>query len=66
MKQDFYMVVIKDPTKKVPILKSFPKSRSGMNAAYAEVKGKPQWAIHVVDGKTNKSEVVDQFDSSKG
>ena len=59
MKQDFYMVVIKDPGKKVPILKSFPKSRSGMNAAYDEVEGKPQWAIHVVDGKTNKSELID-------
>ena len=60
------MVVIKDPSKKVPILKSFPKSRSGMNAAYKEVEGKPNWAIHVVDGKTNKSELVDKFDSSKG
>ena len=55
MKQDFYMVVVKDGNKKVPILKSFPKSRSGMNAAYDEVEGKDQWAIHVVDGKTNQA-----------
>ena len=59
MKQDFYMVVIIDNSKKVPIVKSFPKSRSGMNAAYAEVEGKPTWAIHAVDGKTNKTELVD-------
>jgi hypothetical protein len=62
MKQDFYMVVVKDGNKKVPILKSFPKSRSGMNAAYDEVEGKDQWAIHVVDGKTNQAELVDSSD----
>jgi hypothetical protein len=59
MNQDFYMVVIADNNKKVPTIKSFPKSRSGMNAAYAEVEGKPTWAIHAVDGKTNKTELVD-------
>jgi len=59
MKQDFYMVVIKDNNKKVPILKSFPKSRSGMKAAYDEVEGKDRWAIHFVDGKTNQAELVD-------
>ena len=53
------MVVIKDNNKKVPILKSFPKSRSGMKAAYDEVEGKDRWAIHFVDGKTNQAELVD-------
>ena len=59
MKQDFYMVVIVDSNKKVPNIKAFPKSRSGMNAAYKEVEGKATWAIHAVDGKTNKTEFVD-------
>jgi len=64
MKQDFYMVVIEISGKQNPFLKSFPKSRSGMKAAYDEVDaraewGRDRWAIHVVDGKTKKAELVD-------
>lgn len=62
MKQDFYMVVIEISGKSIPTLKSFPKSRSGMNAAYAEVEDKDRWAIHVVDGKTKEAELVDSSD----
>lgn len=62
MKQDFYMVVIEIPGKKIPILKSFPKSRAGMKAAYDEVGDRDKWAIHVVDGKTKKAELVDSSD----